>query len=365
MENINTELGKIYSKYNKEEDKFDMYRVANIVETEEIKYLLLPIDDKNYHFYDDEVGCKIMNEEDYKKFKSEYDLLKSEGIVSLSNIVSIKNESREIKDILLIYFPNNKKTQVPDINEPYVIARQGINNIFAEMCGELDKVGISVSLDSLPSGYALSDFIANEEVKSSRLTHVYKTDDAFDLDMLLNTEDSDEIFKELFDQRVFYLSNVNPDFKEDNYTDDNLCLDGYCNTLYRFLIESGFVEDIKNCMGITIVDFDMEENKPLSTDDKLVLISLYGGIKINKAVPLEFSYEINLNAIKMKYLLVSTIKGINILNERSELYIIPYTEYPDEVDIYSLYKLTEERTIQLQERLMKCVKAYDIKNVEK
>ena len=365
MENINTELGKIYSKYNEKEDKFDMYRVASIVNTEEFKYLLLPIDDKTYHFYNDETECKIMDEEDYKKFKSEYDLLKSDGIVSLSNIVSVKNESREIKDVLLIYFPNNKVSQVPDINEPYVIARQGINNIFAEMSGQLDTVGLSVSLDTLPAGYALSDFIANEEVDNSVLAHVYKTDDNYDIDMLLDNKDTDKIFKELFNQRVFYLSNIKPDFKEDDYKDEDksFCLDGYCNNLYRFLCESGFVEDIKNHMGITLVDFDMEENKPLDIEDKLVLISLYGGIKIDKAVPLMFSYEINLKSIKMKYLLVSTIKGIDTLDERSELYIIPYTEYPDEVDIYSLYKLTEERTIQLQERLMKCVKAYDIKSI--
>ena len=364
MDNINTELGKIYSKYNEEEDCFDMYRVASIIEAEEIKYLLLPINDITYHFYDDETYCKILNEEEYKKFKSEYDLLKSEGIVSLSNIVSIKNDVREIKDILLIYFPNNKYTQVPDINQPYIVARQGINNIFAELAGEIDTVGLSVSLDTIPTGYALSDFIANESVIDSRLAHVYKTDDSSDLTMLLSTDETENILKELFNQRVFFLSNTRPDFNEENYKSENICLDGYCNSLHKFLNESGFMEDLKNCMGITLVDFDMEENKPLDDEEKLILISLYGGIKINKAVPLRFSYEINLNVIKMKYLLVSTIKGIDTIDDNSELYIIPYTEYPDEVDIYSLYKLTEERTIQLQERLLRCVKAYERKSIE-
>ena len=363
MDNIGTDLGKIYSKYNKEEDKFDMYRVSNIVDTEEIKYLLLPINDKTYHFNNDETECKILDEEGYKEFKSEYDLLKSEGIISLSNIVSVKNDVREIKDILLIYFPNNKITQVPDINEPYIIARQGINNIFAEMAGELDTVGLSVSLDTMPAGYALSDFIANEEVKSSRLAHVYKTDDAFDISMLLDTEDTDKILKDLFDQRVFYLSNIKPDFRKEDYEKENICLDGYCNSFNKFITESGFMEDLKNCMGVSVVDFEMEDNKPLSEDDKLLLINLYGGIRINKAAALRFSYEINLKTIAIKYLLVSTLNGIKNIDKESDLFIVAYTEYPDEVDIYSLYKLTEERTIQLQERLSKCVKAYDSKTV--
>ncbi len=365
MDNINTELGKIYSKYNEEEDYFDMYRVANIIEeNNDIKYLLLAINNKTYHFYDDENEWMIIDEERYKKFKSEYDLLKSEGIVSLSNIVSVKNDIREIKDILLIYFPNNKYTQVPDVNQPYIVARQGINNIFAELAGEIDTVGLSVSLDTIPAGYALSDFIANESVINSRLTHVYKTDDSFDLNMLLSTDETENILKELFNQRVFFLSNTRPDFDEEKYKDKDICLDGYCNSLHKFIVESGFIEDLKNSMGITIVDFELEEDKPLDEEEKLILITLYGGIKINKAVPLRFSYEINLKPIKMKYLLVSTLNGISNIDSNSELFIVPYTEYPDEVDIYSLYKLTEERTIQLQERLLKCVKAYDIKSIE-
>ena len=359
MDNISTELGKIYCKYNKEEDCFDMYRVANIIkESNDIKYLLLAINNETYHFYDDENEFMIIDEKRYNKFKIEYDLLKSEGIVSLSNIISVKNETREIKDILLIYFPKNRVTKMPDINQPYIVARQGINNIFAEMAGELDKVGLSITLDTLPAGYALSDFITNDGVNNSRLCHVYKTDSSFDLNMLLNNEESESILKELFEQRVFYLSNTKPDFIKEKYKYENLCLDGYCNTLHKFLLESGFMEDLLNRMGISIVDIDLQDNKELNDEEKLLLITLYGGIKINKAVPLRFSYEINLNAIKMKYLLVSTLQCID---KESELYIIPYTEFSDEVDIYSLYKLTEERTIQLQERLLNCVKAYDQK----
>ena len=362
MENISTELGKIYSKYNSKEDKFELYRVANIINKDDDKeYVISPIDDKSYHFYRDELDCKVLSQEEYNKFKIDYDALKSEGIVSLSNIVSIKNDIRSIKDILVIYFPNNKVTKVPDINQPYIVARQGINNIFAEMAGEIDTVGLSVSLDTLPAGYALSDFIANESVEDSRLCHVYKTDSSFDLDLLLENENTDSILKELFDQRVYFLSNTRIDFVKEKYEGKDICVDGYCNSLRKFLIESGFMEDLLNKMGITIVDFELKDNKPLNEEEKLILITLYGGIKINKAVPLRFSYEINLNGIKMKYLLISTKDSID---KETELFIVPYTEFSNEVDVYSLYKLTEERTIQLQERLLNCVKAYDFKKPE-
>ena len=362
MNNISTELGKIYYKYNSEEDKFELYRVANIVNKNEDKeYVIFPIDDKSYHFYKDELDCKVLNQEEYNQFRIDYDTLRSEGIVSLSNIISVKNDIRAIKDILLIYFPNNRVTKIPDINQPYIVARQGINNIFAEMSGEIDTVGISISLDTLPSGYALSDFIANESVEDSRLCHVYKTDSSFDLDLLLGNENTESILKELFDQRVYFLSNTRIDFVKEKYEGENICVDGYCNSFRKFLIESGFMEDLLNKMGITIVDFELKDNKPLNEEEKLILITLYGGIKINKAVPLRFSYEINLNGIKMKYLLISSKDSTD---KETELFIVPYTEFSNEVDIYSLYKLTEERTIQLQERLLNCVKAYDINKAE-
>lgn len=361
--NINTELGKIYCKFNEEKDNFDMYRVTQVFKKDDKKEIaLITIDPDTYHFRKEEPeDCKILNEEQFREFKKDYIFLESEGVVSLSNIVSVQNNTRKIKDVLLIYFPNNKYTKVPDVNQPYIVARQGVNNIFAEFSGIIDTVGISVSLDTLPDGYALSDFIANDSVEKSRITHVYKTDSAFDLNMLLNSEETDDIFKELFNQRVFYLSNIKPDFNPNKYDDEDLCLDGYCNTLHRFLIESGFMVDLLNKMGITVVDFDIKENVPLNDDDKLLLMTLYGGIRINKAVPLKFSYDINLNSIKMKYLLVSTTPNIE---NHTELFIVPYTEFPDEVPSNILYNLTEERTTQLQERLAKCVKAYE-KSTEK
>ena len=94
-------------------------------------------------------------------------------------------------------------------------------------------------------------------------------------------------------------------------------------------------------------------NKVLSIDDSNVVKNMTN----NKNI------EINLKTIAIKYLLVSTLNGIKNIDKESDLFIVAYTEYPDEVDIYSLYKLTEERTIQLQERLSKCVKAYDSKTV--
>lgn len=359
--NITTELGKIYCKYNEEKDNFDMYRVSNIIkENDENKFVLFPIDSYTYHFYKEETDCKVFNEEEYKNFKYEYDLLESEGIVSLSNIVSIKNDNKEIKDILLIYFPNNKYTKVPDVNQPYIVARQGINNVFMQLSNTLsDIVGLSVSLDTLPPGYALSDFIANESVNDSRLAHIYKTDSSYDINVLLDNEETDKILKELFNQRVFYLSNTKPHFNADDYKGEDLWLDGYCNTLHKFITTTGFMEDVLNRMGITTVDFDIKNGEPLKEDDKLLLMTLYGGIRIDKAVPLRFSYDINLNTIKMKYILAEKRPDFDKnINEDSELYIIPYTEFSNEVPSNILYNLTEERTNQLHKRLIKCVRAY-------
>lgn len=347
MLTFNTEIGRIYCKYNAEKDNFDKLRIIGARGSQKKTYIAKIIGD-DYRL-DNNSDIIELSEEEYNDIKRDYDLLKSDGIVSLTNIVSVENEFRQIKDILLILFPNNKITNVPELQNPHVVARQGINDIFADMIGNSDKVGCSVSLETLPTGYTLTDFMENTSVISSILCHVYKTDIASDLDILLDNDESSDILTELFDQRVRYLQNTDLNFKYEEAEDQ--CIDGYCNSLYKFIIESGFMDDVYQTLGIIKVDFKAESGKALSLDDRLFIATLTGGIKIDKAVPLKFDYDIDMTSVKMKYFM--------ILDNANELYIVPYTESSEEVDGEELYNLTEERTIQIQERLAKCVKAYD------
>ena len=353
MYNIETDLGRIFCKYDPEIDDFKKARLVSIDETNCGKsYKMVTLDD-NCHLCSNNSDDTIyyLNEEKFIEMKKEWIALSSEGIISISNIVSYEDDHRTIKDILITYFPNNKVSQVPDASQPYIVARQGMNNIFATMAGE-ERVGIAVSLDTLPAGYTLSDFMINNRVLSSYLAHVYKTDTATDIASVLDNDESNKILNDLIDRQYMYMKNTDSDFKEFDITEDT-CLIGYCLTLRKFLEESDFMNELYNKLGIIRVDFKMEESKILSTSERAFCSLLLGGVRILKAIPLHFDYTINLIAIKMKYFLA--------VDSENKLYIVPYTESPEEVDPKVLYDLTEEATNTLQERLRKVVKAYDSK----
>lgn len=350
MENINTDMGRIFCRYNEEKDDFDKKRLigTEIDVTSRKLFILADLNDQ-YEITDKE---QIMSEEDYKEFKSDWIALSSEGVISLTNIVAATTPNhKQIKDVLLIYFPNNKMTEVPDVHNPYIVARQGITNLFAQEVG-IDEAGMSVSLDTLPIGFALSDFMENLSVLSSRLTHVYKTDCLNNLVTILDNKETSDIFTDLFNHKIFSLKNTKVDFE---YDEKDNCLGGFCKDLMSFMNHSDFITDLYNAMGIVLLDFVPIENQPLSEDDILYITALYGGIRIEKAVPLSFDYDIDMSKIKMKYILAK--------DTNRKLWIIPYTESKDEIDPQSMYNLTKDRTNQLQERLSKCVKTYE-KSIE-
>ncbi len=348
MDNISTELGKIFASYNSETDDFDKYRVLSCKDS---KYLIGELND-NYDVDDESV--EAYDEEGYKEFKLNHTMIKSEGILTLTSIIAAKNDNgTSIKDVALIYFPNDELSEVPDVNKPYIVARQALNNIFADLSGHDGLAGLSVSLDTLPTGYTLGDFMDSIAAIDSKLMHVYKIDTPEKINFILDDEEIEDIFKELYNKRLWYGQNIGEiDEKYESPEDD--CISGYCNSLKRFISESGFFEDLLIKMNIVPIDKELVEKEALDIDDKLLLATLGGGgIKIDRAVPLRFDYDIDLSAIKMNYLLARNIDG------SGNVYIVPYTVSPEEIDAESLYKLNEERTTQLQNRLMSIVRAYD------
>lgn len=361
MDNIKTELGKIYCKYNPDTDDFDMIRLTEVKkypeENNKILYFFSELD-SDYHIKKpkENENQRSYSEDEYNQIKSSWVLLKSEGIASLTNIIAMRrDDGSDLRDILMMFFPCNKVTKEPDINNPYVVARQGINNIFAELVGYNDIVGMSVSLETLPPDWALIDFMTNDGTLSTSLTHVYKTDTATDLSYLLNNEESNEIFKEFFDKHIHYLENTRPGYKYEKKDHD--CLDGYCTDLFTFINESDFMNDIYSTIGILRTDIIYGDNRELDDDERLFLSTQCGGIRIKKAASIKFAYDVNLEMIKMKYMLV--------LDSAQRLFIVWYTESSDEIPAEELYNLTEERTKLLQERMMKIIATYSESSTDK
>lgn len=342
---VSTELGKIYCKYDDANDKYDVKRVIKI--DKETKLITLCDCDEEYNLTNE---TKQYNEEEYSELRRTWIELKSDGIISKSNVLVIDKDefNATVNDVILMFFPNNKVTGVPSIDEYKVVARQAINNIYADMSGTHDTVGVSVNINNIPAGFALSDFIENKKVYNTTLTHFYKIDDYKTVARLLDDTQTKSILGALFNQRIEYLKNTDPIFSRNpkKVTKDD-CIDGYCNSLERFIKETGFINDIKDILGIMKVDFTIHENTPLMDNDKILLSVLYGGIKIEKTYPLKFDYYIDLDTIKMKYVMVE--------DNTDTLFVIGYTEYPDDVDVTELYSNMQERLDAIYGRLSKIV----------
>lgn len=356
MYNFVTDVGRIFCQYNKDTDDFDKIRLLRVEKnngTDEKIYIMAELDDACHvkRNEDGTIAAMMKTQDEFDAIKHEYTALASEGVMSITNIVAAENETNQIKDVLAIFFPNNRTTKVPDASQPYIVARQGVNNIFSLNTSD---VGLSFSIDSVPEGYTLSDLMENIGVLSSVLTHVYRTDNSTELDAVLQNDITTEILHDLFDHQLYFYQNTRRDFEMEVTEDSVLC--GYCRTIKNFLEVTDFMGDLFNKMNIIRVDFAMEESVELTRDQKLICATMLGGVRIAKAVPLMFDYSINMTAVKMKYFLAEDSNDI--------LWIVPYTESPAEVDPKVLYDLTEERTNTIQNRLAKVIHAYD-KSVEK
>ena len=136
--NFNTDVGRIFCKYNKDRDDFDKVRLLRIVSddnNDEKTYIMAELEDEypTCHFKmneDGSVKSDMITEDEFISIKKEYTALTSEGIMAISNIVSVENETNKIEDVLAIFYPNHKISGVPDVTQPYIVARQGIDNIF-------------------------------------------------------------------------------------------------------------------------------------------------------------------------------------------------------------------------------------------
>lgn len=335
---IRTELGKIYCKYNEEKDDYDIKRVIGV--NNEKGTVTMCNCDADYKLTQE---TKKYTNEEYKEFRRSWIELKSDGIISRSNVLSISAEEfgRDVDDVILMFFPNSKETNVPTIDNFRAVARQGITNIFADMAGQSDIVGVSVTIDTVPAGYALSDFIENKKVYDTKLTHFYKIDNCESMAKILDSKKTHDILNDLYNTRVHYLENTNVNFKHIKL--ENNCIDGYCNSLVKFLDESGFIMDVKYLLGIIKMDFDITENNPITGDDLTLLSVTYGGIKMYKTIPMKFDYYVDLNAIKMKYILVE--------DKSNTLYIVGYTDRPDMVDPIEEQQKVDDRLDAIYGRL--------------
>ena len=284
--------------------------------------------------------------------------LSSDGILFIGH-ASITAANQKLNDIICVYFD-------ADSNEPKVIARQSLLDIYAAMLNSnSSKVGFSVTKESCPSGYSMNSFMIASDIDHGFFMSIYKTDTSElikklyefssrwsfnNVGWIKSLKDIDKIFSDLRLSRLEYNKRNVKGFKYRYYEHNKLPVDGFCSNLKIFADSVGLFDDIHNVMGICTVDFPLENDKVLNKEEIQMISLLYGGVRINKTVVLKYSFDIDLDAIKMKYFL--------IMDSKDELYIVGYTSDESEVPVAELEEI-EKNEVAIRERLKQAVRAFD------
>ena len=214
---IKTNIGKIFTKYNKDADSFDMIRIVH-TDNDSIFYRKL---NEDYNFGQNRIEFLKINE--FKETFKDWDVLSPDGILSLTNVVVTETENGSpIRDIIMMFFIRDNTTHTFNPQKPCVIARQAINNIYKMAFDDhADDVGVSVTEDCMPPEYTFADFTAAEKCINSYLTCVYKIDTPKTLAAILNNETTTDILHNLYQGAIDYdkntIINFNKAIEDDCY----------------------------------------------------------------------------------------------------------------------------------------------------
>ena len=234
MTELKTNIGKLFCKYNSIDDGFEMVRI--IKECDNGKSWNYAELDHDYKVK----GYKTLAKDKFKEMVKSYTPLAPDGILSLSNVVVTELENgREIKDIIMLFFMENKGIHMIDADNPCILARQSLMNIFkTSLDPNEDDVGFSITDDACPEGYNFSDLSAASRIIDSRMTNVYKFDTPSTLAVLLDNTITQDILNDLYETAIQYAKDTTLNFM--NAIKDD-CYNGYCIRLFKFIGHCGLM----------------------------------------------------------------------------------------------------------------------------
>ena len=351
---MDTSYGKILYRFDKDDNcllarVLRIYKPDNLVKTTKLYAYAYP----NYNI---EYAIDAATGIDANGNK--WTPLESDGVLFVGH-ATIVAANNKLDDIIAVYFDKNDDT-------PKVIARQSLIDIYASMLSpNTSKVGFSVTKESCPSPYSMSSFMLVNSIDYGFFMSLYKVDTVdfikklydfnrrwnfHNVDWIKALDSIDKVFSTLRDNRLLYCSRNIKGFNTTRFKEENLPVDGFCPDFKSFASSVGLFDDINTVMGIGRVDFELENDKTLNKEEMQLISLIYGGVKICKTVVAKYSFDIDLEEIKMNYFL--------IMDSKNELYIVGYTTDETEVTVAELEEVNKNEE-KLRERLKKAVRAFD------
>ena len=273
----NVLIGTIY--YNK---KKELFKVVNFKKNE--KYIL----------QDENGELKTVTK---KQLMQGYTRLKPAGYIVFSVV-----EFNDDKDVIVALYREKQSQKEAQYELPYCVCRQNVINIFSKQLDNIDRVGMSVSLDTSDIDTVLA------------MTNCSKIDTAIAVSVYLNNTLQDILA--LFDNHYFDVALKSMRFNKLGF------IPGYCNLLEELLIQEDFMYDFCTAFGIEKVDFPINIiNKETGYVDPIqtVLLEKTFSVEVFDAFAFEFDYTIRLKDIQKQYKLVFSVPD-------NKLYVIAFTE---------------------------------------
>ena len=293
-------------------------------------HLIRIVDMKQYKDGADPVDVTIVDQGNGEKKKIRVDELKGytplepDGLCIFSTVnVKDYNTGKISKDVIVI---GSKILNIKfGDNIPYCVCRQSVTDIFYNLlCSDESKMiaGLSVNRDNIPTNFDYMQLLSCDEILYVEYINFYRTDTLQDILGLVKVPKFDTVLTSLYEEHVKYEKNPSLNFKEEDK--------GWCKTLKRLLSENNFQNDLDEMLGITAIDFDIDEyteEKTLPTSDEKYLsvttdlqywLSSIFKINMKDIYILEYNHDINLADF-------NDTRYIILRDSKNKVYLVVYT----------------------------------------
>lgn len=282
------------------------------------------IDDETYELIriisvkdKDHTRCTIMNEETKEKSKVDYEYLKSYtplqpyGLIVFNILKLDSGDKVSSKDIMITGYKLLDLKLKLNNNEPYIICRQSVNDIFYQLISknpeDNEMVGFSVTRETCPTNIQMSTLTACSEVLDTQMIHVYKEDNIHTIIQCLDKSlkyNIDTILKELHDEHCKAI-NATPMAKLGKV------IHGWCSDLETLLITNNFMVDFNQMCEVT--GFDVDLTDWMNQENEFIW-------SLNNAARLFFSTVFKVNAVDTK--VIKFDHSINMGDFQNENYVL-------------------------------------------
>lgn len=309
-----------YKIFKKEKDDLKIYRILDTKKRNEGNDPTVKIRDLDNN---EESIVKLNDLEGYTP-------LEPDAYITF-NIVYIEDNGKKLYDVI-VTGSKMLNLKIGDMT-PYVVCRQSITDIFYNMMAKSEDdmiVGLSINQDDCPTNFDFRDFLSCDGVEETHYINYYRMDTIDSIIDIINTKNINNILEKNYIEHIKASKNVNAAFKKEDR--------GWCKDINILLKENNFQSDIDQMLGITAVNFKMEDHierkilpgtkdeeyDTISDDLKLWLSQLHR-ININTISIIEFGYDIDLVDFKnSRYFLIR--------DNTNKLYLLVYTINEEELE---------------------------------